>query len=218
LRELKRQRTRQTIIRVAMDLFVQQGFRGTTLTQIAAAAEVAPSTLHKYFGSKEDIVFCTHDALRDSVTERILHRPDPETLSAAMLAWTSEVLPVVAGGDDEALYRQRRTTIAGDQTLQAAERLWLAELEDAFAEAFAEDLGEGPDDLRARLMASIAANGLSTVFEWWYPQLAEHVNLHDLARLEVTYLISVLDSAQQLLRTIPPPPAHRTTGRIDVDG
>ena len=207
LRELKRQRTRQTIIRVSLELFAQQGYRATTLTQIAAAAEVAPSTLHKYFASKDDIVFSDYDAVRDSIAERILRRPDSETLGEALLAWTSEVLPRTCGVDDEVHYRQRRMTIAEDETLRDAERLRLAELEDAFAEAFAGDLGEHPDDLRTRLMASIAANGLHTVFKWWYPQAAEeHVDLNEFARLDVTYLISVLDAARQLLRTLPPPP------------
>jgi AcrR family transcriptional regulator len=209
LRELKRQRTRQTIIRVGLELFAQQGYRNTTLTQIAAAAEVAPSTLHKYFASKDDIVFSDYDAVRDSIAERILRRPASETLSEALLAWTTDVMPTTCGDEDEDLYRQRRMTIAKDETLRAAERLRLAELEDAFAEAFAEDLGEHPNDLRTRLMASIAANGLNTVFRWWYPQATQaHVDLNEVARLDVTYLISVLDAASRLLRTLPPPPTR----------
>jgi AcrR family transcriptional regulator len=212
LRERKRRRTRETIITVALQLFADRGYRATTLTQIAEAAEIAPSTLHGYFASKEDIVFSVNDDLRDSVLTRILNRPDDETLSQAMLAWTSEILPRIVSDDNETLFRQRRATITSEESLRAAERLRLAELEDAFTEAFAQDLGETPDDLRARLMASLATNGLNTIWQWWYPRpTKQRLDLHELAKLNATYLLSVLDAAEELLKTIPRAPTHLTS-------
>jgi AcrR family transcriptional regulator len=209
LRERKRRRTRETIVRVALELFAQRGYRATTLTQIAEAAEIAPSTLHGYFASKEDIVFSSHDDLRDSVLARILNRSHDESLSQAMLAWTSETKPEIVGDDDEALFRRRRATIASEESLRAAERLRLAELEDAFTEAFAQDLGETPADLRARLMASLATHGLNAIWQWWQPRLTDQrLDLHELAMLDATYLLSVLDAAEELLKTIPKAPTH----------
>ena len=208
LRERKRRRTRQTIIRVALELFADRGYGATTLMQIAEAAEIAPSTLHSYFASKEDIVFSSDDDIRDSMRARILDRPYDESLSQAMLAWTSEILPRIVG-DDEAVFRQQRTTIKSEESLRAAERLRLAELEDAFTEAFAQDLGETPDDLRARLMGSLATNGLKTIWWWWYARLADQrLDLHEFATLDATYLLSVLDAAGALLKTIPRAPTH----------
>jgi AcrR family transcriptional regulator len=216
LRERKRRRTRETIIRVAVELFAERGYRATTLTQIAEAAEIAPSTLHGYFASKEDIVFSVHDDLRDSVRARILNRPGDETLSQAMLAWTSESLPRIAGDDDAGLSQQRLATIASEESLRAAERLRRAQLEDAFTEAFAQDLGETPDDLRARLMASLATNGLNTIWQWWYPRLTDRrLDLHELAMLDATYLLTVLDAAEELLKTIPRAPTHLASNERD---
>ncbi len=40
----------------AVELFRAQGFNATTVEQIAEAAEVAPSTVFRYFPTKEDIV------------------------------------------------------------------------------------------------------------------------------------------------------------------
>lgn len=209
LRERKRRRTRETIIRVALGLFEERGYRNATLAQIADAAEIAPSTLHGYFASKEDIVFSAHDDLRESVHARILNRPPDETLSQAMLAWTSDCLPRIAGDDDGTLFRQRRVAIAAEESLRSAERLRLAQLEDAFTEAFAADLGETPDDLRARLMASLATNGLNTIWQWWYPRLTDgRLDLDELATLDATYLLSVLDAAEDLLKRIPRAPTH----------
>jgi AcrR family transcriptional regulator len=68
LRELKRERTRQLISDKAFELFTDHGFGRTTVEQIAAAAEVGPSTLYRYFPTKETLVLefvedCLFDAL-----------------------------------------------------------------------------------------------------------------------------------------------------------
>src|SRR5215211_2014028 len=59
LRERKKQRTREAIVESAFELFDQRGFDGTTIADIAEAAEIAPRTFFSYFPSKDDVVF--HD-------------------------------------------------------------------------------------------------------------------------------------------------------------
>lgn len=56
LRERKKAKTRALIQREALRLFREQGYAATTVEQIAEASEVAPSTVFRYFATKEDLV------------------------------------------------------------------------------------------------------------------------------------------------------------------
>jgi AcrR family transcriptional regulator len=97
LRELKKARTRQTIERVALELFAKRGFQQTTLADIAEAAEVAPSTLYSYFPLKEDILFSLNDAIRESARRRITSRSEVETLVDALAVGSQPTCPRSSG-------------------------------------------------------------------------------------------------------------------------
>lgn len=56
LRERKKIKTRATIQQNAIKLFREQGYHETTIEQIADRSEVSPSTLFRYFPTKEALV------------------------------------------------------------------------------------------------------------------------------------------------------------------
>lgn len=62
LRERKRERTRQAIVVAAADLFARRGYEGTTIADIAAAADIGTRTFFSYFASKEELLFPESDA------------------------------------------------------------------------------------------------------------------------------------------------------------
>lgn len=71
LRERKKAATMHHVQRIALTLFEENGFDGVTIEQIAEAADVSPSTVYRYFGTKEDLVI--HDEFDDRVTAGLTH-------------------------------------------------------------------------------------------------------------------------------------------------
>jgi AcrR family transcriptional regulator len=47
---------RRQIVDAALDCFARQGFHGTTVLDICAAAGLSPGAVYRYFGGKEDII------------------------------------------------------------------------------------------------------------------------------------------------------------------
>ncbi|WP_199850445.1 TetR/AcrR family transcriptional regulator [Streptomyces sp. CMB-StM0423] len=76
LRERKKLRTRQAIRQAAYRLIGKQGYEQTTVEQIAEAAEVSPSTVFRYFATKEDIILT--DEYDPVLEQAILDRPADE--------------------------------------------------------------------------------------------------------------------------------------------
>jgi AcrR family transcriptional regulator len=82
LRERKKLKTRDSIQREAMRLIEKQGYEQTTVEQIAAAAEISPSTFFNYFPTKEDVVL--YDAYDPVIVELMAERPAGEPLSISI--------------------------------------------------------------------------------------------------------------------------------------
>ena len=97
-RQRKKTATRDRIRSCALRLFHEQGYDGTTVEQIAAAAGVSHMTFFRYFPAKEDV------ALSDSY--------DP--LLAGLLEQTPAALPLVD--------RIRAVLLQGFRQIYAADR------------------------------------------------------------------------------------------------
>ena len=59
-RERDRQEMRDTIMRAAMRLFLEESFEKTTMRRIAQEIEYTPGTLYWYFKDKDEILFAVH--------------------------------------------------------------------------------------------------------------------------------------------------------------
>jgi AcrR family transcriptional regulator len=162
LRERKKARTKAAIQQHAMRLFSEQGYQATTVEQIAAAAEVSPSTFFRYFPTKEDVVL--YDAL------------DP-VLLAAFRAQPAELSPIKALREamwsvfgelpegELAVQGERDALIRSVPELRARMLDEFAKNLELFAEIVADRVGRRPDDPAVRTLAgAVIGVGISA----WY--------------------------------------------------
>ncbi len=96
LRERKKARTRASIREHALRLFREQGYHATTVEQIAAAAEVSPSTFFRYFPTKEDVVL--QDDMDTRMVEALERQPAGLGPVTAVRAATREVFASYSRG------------------------------------------------------------------------------------------------------------------------
>lgn len=152
LRERKKQRTRETIARAALELFDRDGFHDTTIPAIAAAADVSPRTVSAYFPAKEDLVFPDQEDSFARLADRLDARADTETTADALRAWIGTELPRWKAREAE--MRMQRRVVESDEGLKAVEQRFRAHGEELIAAAIAEDLGASPDALEPRMAAA----------------------------------------------------------------
>jgi AcrR family transcriptional regulator len=84
LRERKKAQTRADIRRHGLLLFIEQGFTETSVEQIAAAANVSPSTVFRYFPTKESIVLA--DVRETGIADAVRAQPGELTPIEAVRA------------------------------------------------------------------------------------------------------------------------------------
>jgi AcrR family transcriptional regulator len=164
LRERKKAKTRAAIQEHALRLFREQGYTATTVEQIAAAAEISPSTFFRYFPTKEDVV----------ITD------DYDPLLAAMFAaQPAELSPIeaVRGAMRAALgavpapelarARERVALIQSVPELRATTLDNLVQTMDLLAGLVATRVGREPRDTAVRTFAgALLGVWLSVLFTW----------------------------------------------------
>jgi AcrR family transcriptional regulator len=170
LRERKKARTRASLREHALRLFREQGYQATTVEQIAAAAEVSPSTFFRYFPTKEDVV------LQDDMDIRMLDAlarqpadlaPIPAVRAAMLEAWNSftpeEWEQIRLGGELSASVPEIRARALNE----------FSRTIDAIAEGIARRSNCTPDPLRVRVLAGAVIGVMMAVF------LPEHLEPED---------------------------------------
>jgi AcrR family transcriptional regulator len=163
LRERKKQRTREQIAESAFRLFRERGFQGTTIADIAAAADISPRTFFAYFPSKEAVVFHNFDAILASLQTAMEARPGAESTVDTLRGWVGQELsPDPRIRDEEAL---RQQMCREDPGLAAFQQHLQARFQAVLGLGVARDLGEPPDGLRPKLVAAAIMAALVAIGE-----------------------------------------------------
>jgi AcrR family transcriptional regulator len=167
LRERKKIQTRQAIRRAAYRLFEEQGYDGTTVEQIASSAEVSPSTVFRYFPTKEDIVLTDEydPFIEAAVRSRPAGEPFVETLRQAVLGTIQEVYTV----DQEELVQRMRLS-RGVPAIRARMGENTQATCDRMCAAIAEREGRPVDDFEIRVVVGAVVGAWSTALMAWVDQ------------------------------------------------
>jgi AcrR family transcriptional regulator len=107
--------TRQRILDVALDLFTEQGFDGTSLRQIAEQLGVTKAALYYHFESKDDILMALHLRLHEFGRVALL-RMGEEPITMAL--W-GELLDEIVGQ----MLAQRKIFLMHERNQAALEKL-----------------------------------------------------------------------------------------------
>ena len=167
LRERKKARTRAAIQQHALRLFAEQGYDATTVEQIAAAAEVSPSTFFRYFPNKEDVVLSDD---YDPLLIGAFHAQPPDTpplaaLRAAMRTSLAELAP-----EELAAIRERVALMTSVLELRAALLANMTQTTAMLAELIASRAGRAVDDPTVRIgVGALMGAWIAVILHW-----AEH--------------------------------------------
>ncbi|MEV5199794.1 TetR family transcriptional regulator [Streptomyces sp. NPDC053720] len=167
LRERKKLRTRLAIRRAAYRLIAEQGYEATTVEQIAAAAEVSPSTVFRYFPAKEDIVLTDEydRALAAALRGRPAGEPPLESLRHVLAEVLAELL---ATGEQE--LRQRTRLMVEVPAVRARMTRTMSGTAGVLADAIAARTGREPGDLAVRVFVAAVLGTLREVTLYWGEQ------------------------------------------------
>ncbi|MFK0045638.1 TetR/AcrR family transcriptional regulator [Streptomyces sp. NPDC090741] len=172
LRERKKRRTRDALLRAALLLFVAQGYEHTTVDEITDAVDVSQRTFFRYFANKEEVAFAVQDLVESHFVAALRARPPAEgpleALRGALLrAWDtldealSEVVPVD-------LYMRTYQLIESTPALLAVHLRRSTELEERIARLIAEREGLDVDaDPRPRVVVAAFSGVMRVTGRLW---------------------------------------------------
>jgi AcrR family transcriptional regulator len=152
LRERKKQQTRQLILDTASHLFVERGFDGVTVTEIARAAELSEMTVFNYFPTKEDLVFGRMEFFEEQLMAAVQQRAPEESAVAAFGRMLLAGIDQLAARTE--MIARAAMLIRASPALQAREREITARYAAQLAGVFTAETGSAHDDIEAWTAAS----------------------------------------------------------------
>lgn len=194
LRERKKQRTRDALLRAALELFATRGYEETTVDDIAAAVDVSQRTFFRYFAGKEETAFYVPRLAETQVVEAVRARPPGEApleaLRRAVLeSWDTinetieEIVPVE-------LHMRVYRVIESTPALLAVHLRRAAELEEELARIIAEREGLDVDaDPRPRIVVALFGGVIRVTERLW--SAGDDLTLEGMRQLTAAYLDQV---------------------------
>ena len=159
----KKQATRETLIRIARELFTAYGYDQTTVDDIVARAGVSQRTFFRYFPSKLDVAFPYHQQRTRQLDDLLSVHVDRDSPLLGIRR-ALDAFAVHYSASREALLAEFRYVTAS-KDLQVHD----AELDGAYEQSIATALERaGIPPRRSRVLAGAVFGGIrATLFEWF---------------------------------------------------
>ncbi|MFF4355517.1 TetR family transcriptional regulator [Streptomyces sp. NPDC001604] len=204
LRERKKQRTRDALLRAAVELFTTRGYEQTTVDDIAEAVDVSQRTFFRYFAGKEEAALALQELAVARFVEAVRERPADEAPLAALRqavleGWDTlhEIIEAVVPVE---LYLRMYRVIESTPVLLAAHLRRNEETEDAIARVLAEREGLDVDaDPRPRLAVAIFSGVMRVTERQW--STGEDFSVEAMRALTISYLEQVGPALTESWRT-----------------
>jgi AcrR family transcriptional regulator len=152
----KGEQTRRTILDAAIARFGREGYRSTSVADIARDASVGGTVAYAYFPSKEALFFAAVDEDAAGVIHEGLSRAFAETDVPEW--WQTLILTLVGSLDRHPLARRLLAGLEPDVTYRVLEMPALAELRKATAKQLRKEQLEG--SVRPDIDPVVIANGI----------------------------------------------------------
>jgi AcrR family transcriptional regulator len=166
-----RERQRTTAIRriqeAALDLFDERGFENVTIEEIAEAADVSPSSVYRYLGTKEGIVLYDEFDFRliEAVEAELTAHPPVEAVRRALASVMAAFF-----GRDEVLARRKLRYAFENPHLHAATTQQVDQFAQLVAEALARAAGRDASELEIQVIATTLVWALTTAARIWHAE------------------------------------------------
>ena len=154
------QRNRDRIVEVAREVFREQGYAETTVEQIAAAADVSPSTFFRYFPTKEETVLT--DLFDREAFEYMIQAP-AELGPLEALAYAVRATFGRLSEEEMQLEVTRNELIRNVPELRRGQLAEMTRPMRLLADASATRLGRPADDPDVKLFAGAVVGALMTI-------------------------------------------------------
>ncbi|MEV0629798.1 TetR/AcrR family transcriptional regulator [Nonomuraea wenchangensis] len=155
LRERKKEQTRAALVEAAERLFAEKGYDGTTVADIAAAANVSTRTFFGYFRAKEDVLFAGTDQRLRAIGEAFDAVQADTPLEAAR-----QILERVLAASDDLSSPGRLAVMFAKPELQAQALQRLIAAERLIAERLRRAYPDRLDDTLSRATAGALVGAL----------------------------------------------------------
>ncbi|MFJ3664841.1 TetR/AcrR family transcriptional regulator [Streptomyces sp. NPDC090106] len=191
LRERKKQRTREALLRAALESFTTRGYERTTVDDIAAAVDVSQRTFFRYFANKEEAALAVMDLavahFVDAVRARPPHEAPMEALRQAVVEGWDTLADAIGTVVPVELYLRMYRVVESTPVLLAAHLRHSMEVEETLARVIAGREGLDVDaDPRPRLAVAVFS-GVMRVTERQWHTATDH-SLDAMRTLTVSYL------------------------------